>query len=393
MKKIPLTGRVAAGRFALVDDGDYELVAQYRWHAARRGRSGREDQVYAATSTWSEGARKSVFMHTLIAGFLGVDHVNHDGLDNQRHNLRRATRSQNGGNKRRRRTASSQYKGVSWAADRKLWGAQIVRDGTLRLLGWHKDEADAARAYDAAARELFGPFACVNFPGPGESPAAWVTEQPATAAVPGVPRPPEGVGRSPYIGVLWDSDRNDRWYAVIKSGGRTRRLGFYFSDIRAALVRDEAARELHGDAARLNFPDGLTPELEARMLADEKAGEAVTAARKAAGNQAKSESMRQAVARREPRTGTCETCGKEYETLAASPTRFCSRECQAQDYNDRRRVAPEDDGRRNRPARTATCTVCGEEFTHHSNKEVLYCSGACSSRAYKRRKKAAAGAG
>ena len=291
MQKIPLYSRIAAGRVALVDDEDFELVAPYRWYAVKRGRKGREDQTYAATSGRVPGSdRRETFMHVLISGGLGIDHENHDGLDNQRENLRPASTSENGGNKRRRRTASSQYKGVSWAADRRLWGAQIVRDDTLQLLGWFGDEAEAARAYDAAARQIFGEFACLNFPGPGEQSADWSVDDTLTAARPDAQPLPPGVGKSPYVGVLWDTARGDRWYSVIKAGGKTRRLGFYFSDVRAALARDEAACELHGERAVLNFPDGLSPELTAKMLADEEAGAAVALTIKERGNRARSES-------------------------------------------------------------------------------------------------------
>jgi hypothetical protein len=75
-------------------------------------------------------------------------------------------------NKRKtRRFATSRYKGVSLHPHTKRWVAKICVSGTDRRLGAFDDERDAAEAYDAAAREHFGEFACVNFPRPGESPA------------------------------------------------------------------------------------------------------------------------------------------------------------------------------------------------------------------------------
>lgn len=385
MHEITLYGRIAAGRIALVDDDDYELVTRYRWHARKTGRDGREDQTYAATSGRAgEGHPKVLFMHGLIMGIVGVDHINHDGLDNRRSNLRAASRSENGGNKRRRRTASSQYKGISWNRQSKTWLVQIVRDSIPHYVGTFGDETEAANAYDDAARQMFGAFACVNFPREGESSADWTTEEFATAAPAGAVPLLTGVGVSPYVGVMWDKGRNDRWYSVIKVEGKRSRLGFYFSDIRAALAHDEAARELHGAIAILNFPDGLTPELEAKMLADEAAGEALATAIQEAGNRAKSETMKA----RPLQTRVCEFCGEQYETRSGMETQYCSEKCTRRAKAQAKREEF-GDGRANRATKIATCSVCHNDFAHTSNKEVLYCSSACSSKAYKLRKKAA----
>jgi hypothetical protein len=170
MKTVPLHGKKAAGRVVRVDDGDYELVSQYRWNAwelapdlqKRPGRSTRGP--YAVAMMRIDGRLRQVRMHCLIMGITGVDHIDHDGLNNQRYNLRPATKAQNNRNKRSIPGSTSQYKGVSWLRSKRIWVAAIRHNGLQREMGRFASELQAAYAYDAAARELFGEFAYVNFP-------------------------------------------------------------------------------------------------------------------------------------------------------------------------------------------------------------------------------------
>jgi hypothetical protein len=92
---------------------------------------------------------------------LEVDHINGDRLDNRRINLRIATRSQNAMNRPRTRTNTSGFKGVSRLGS--LWCAQIKLEGKLHYLGRYADPAEAARAYDVAAKIMFGQYARPNF--------------------------------------------------------------------------------------------------------------------------------------------------------------------------------------------------------------------------------------
>lgn len=100
-----------------------------------------------------------------------VDHWNGDTLDNRRANLRATDPSHNGGNQRVRRSNSSGYKGVAWVKRNRKWLAQILVNGRSRHLGYHDDIEAAARAYDQAAIEAWGEFACVNFPIGNQRPA------------------------------------------------------------------------------------------------------------------------------------------------------------------------------------------------------------------------------
>lgn len=103
-------------------------------------------------------------MHCEVVGGVGVDHRDHNGLNNQRKNLRKATQSQNNGNLRKTPGRSSQFKGVSFRRDRGCWKSQIRFHGQLHFLGLFDCEKLAARAYDCAARQFFGEFALLNFP-------------------------------------------------------------------------------------------------------------------------------------------------------------------------------------------------------------------------------------
>lgn len=181
MKTVRLAGKKAAGRVVLVDDKDFDLVNDYGWFVFDQKRRGRLHGPYAATNvTLPDGRRTMIYMHKLITGWPQTDHINHDGLDNQRANLRPATQAQNRHNGRPYARGTSQYKGVSWNRERRAWVAQITRSGRVCNLGRFFSETDAARAYDAAAREAYGEYAYLNFPLPGDL-VLPETDLPATA--------------------------------------------------------------------------------------------------------------------------------------------------------------------------------------------------------------------
>jgi hypothetical protein len=92
-----------------------------------------------------------------------IDHINHDGLDNRMVNLRLCTRRQNNANQRKAR-GSSRFKGVTWDELHQKWRAQVGYENKRIYLGIFDSETEAAGAYDAKAKELFGEFAAVNSP-------------------------------------------------------------------------------------------------------------------------------------------------------------------------------------------------------------------------------------
>jgi hypothetical protein len=146
------------GKFARVDFCDFDRVNQFNWYAARYGRHG---QLFYAQR---EENGTTIKMHRFIIGAPGiiVDHRDGDGLSNCRSNLRVASNQQNGGNRKKCITPkTSKFKGVY--ACRGKWRASIRLNWKLVHIGYYEDETEAARAYDAKARELFGEFACPNF--------------------------------------------------------------------------------------------------------------------------------------------------------------------------------------------------------------------------------------
>lgn len=157
--EIPLT----QGQFAIVDDEDAELVlAQGRWFAKRDGRT-----FYAGRKTRRVGGgQATLHLHTLLTGWPLVDHVNGDGLDNRRANLRPATKVENSRNRRLQSNNRSGFRGVSWITAKRRWRASICVQGRRIYLGHYTTPEAAAAAYDAAAREHFGEFARLNFPSP-----------------------------------------------------------------------------------------------------------------------------------------------------------------------------------------------------------------------------------
>ena len=164
MMTVPLYGVKAAGRVALVDDADYDLVMQHRWNVLEQERPGNQRKMgpYATSNLPDYGT--TILMHKLLTGWPGTDHIDHDGLNNQRYNLRQATGSQQLQNARKRAGASSVFKGVSWDPANGKWLVRICVSGRQRNLGRHASETDAALAYDAAALEAFGEYAYLNFP-------------------------------------------------------------------------------------------------------------------------------------------------------------------------------------------------------------------------------------
>ncbi len=156
-RKINLT----QGKYAIVDVEDYESLNSVKWHAVEN-----YNTWYAYRSERINGKNRSIQMHRKIINPPEdkiVDHVNHNGLDNRKANLRLVSHEQNvWNNRKQKRINSSQYKGVTKKSSK--WEVCIRHKGKYVYLGRFDDEQAAARAYDAKAKELFGEYACLNFP-------------------------------------------------------------------------------------------------------------------------------------------------------------------------------------------------------------------------------------
>lgn len=155
---IPLT----QGYFAQIDDSDYEEVSKYKWRA-----SVTKTTVYArGTTRGSHTNRTSILMHRLILDILDSkeqgEHKDHNGLNNQRSNIRISTQSENMANRAKRSGKSSKYLGVCWNKRLNKWEARIGKNRILRHLGYFSDEQSAAKAYNDATLISYGEFATIN---------------------------------------------------------------------------------------------------------------------------------------------------------------------------------------------------------------------------------------
>ena len=151
MKEIELT----KGKVASVDDEDFDSLSIHKWYYHSEGYAARREK----------GTNKMIFMHRQILGTpkgFDTDHINCDGLDNRKCNLRLASRAQNLFNVKIGRGNKSGYKGVSWHKAAKKWEACIKANGKKLYLGCFATTELAAAAYNKAAVKHFGQYARLN---------------------------------------------------------------------------------------------------------------------------------------------------------------------------------------------------------------------------------------
>lgn len=156
-KQIPLT----QGKFALVDDDVYEWASRYKWQVQPH-----RNTFYARRNGGVWPFSKTIRLHREIMSApsgVQVDHINGDGLDCRRVNMRLCTHTENQHNSRRRTDNTSGYRGVYLHKASKKWDARIKVNGKVLFLGHFTSPEAAARAYDEAAKKYHGDFANLNF--------------------------------------------------------------------------------------------------------------------------------------------------------------------------------------------------------------------------------------
>jgi HNH endonuclease len=146
---------LSQGQSALVDDEDFEWLSKYKWG------------FYGPKNYAQNGARnrkpQTILMHRLILDApkgLVVDHIDGNGLNNQRSNLRLATRRQNAHNRPKQANNQSGFKGIS--KHHRRWKATIRANGKCIYLGLFKTAELAGAVYDQAALKFHGEFARMN---------------------------------------------------------------------------------------------------------------------------------------------------------------------------------------------------------------------------------------
>lgn len=155
-KQIPLNGKSGQGKFAVVDDEDYERLSQYRWRLNGQG--------YAIRHKPLGGHKyKTVAMQRDVIDCSlknAIDHKDHNPLNNQKSNLRVATRSQNSANMKKTAKTKSGYKGVTF--HKGTWDARIGVNYKRIHIGCFHSPEEAAIAYNEASLKYYGEFAFLN---------------------------------------------------------------------------------------------------------------------------------------------------------------------------------------------------------------------------------------
>jgi hypothetical protein len=252
--RVPLTH----DKYAFIDEEDAERVSEHSW-------------TYLWSPNWPNRAyaqtgikKRAVLLHRFILGVASdedVDHINRNGLDNRKCNLRPCDQTHNNANSRKRVTTKG-YRGVQAVASG--YRARIQHGGIVYRSEAYPSERQAAEAYDVLAREIFGEFAYQNL---SDAPVI-VPPIEHPDDLPIITKPSLGgvhIGPSGYRGVKYS--KNERlWSAAFTPGGKRRFLGYYRTAEDAARVYDEYVYQILGDAAVLNLPCDLGKPIPARIL-------------------------------------------------------------------------------------------------------------------------------
>lgn len=215
---------------AIVDEQDFDKIKDYKWSSIFCGKA---KSPYAVSSHFG----KIVYMHRIVMGAKSdqfVDHIDGNGLNNSRENLRFATTSQNNMNQCKRSDNTSGHKGISWCPDREKYQVYINIDRKRKSLGRYKTLEEAIYVRDQAVKAHYGEFARENssFPQNAEI-------EPQRA----IPRTLRRTGSNNSSGKTGVTKHGDRWMATITVDGKVKRIGIFEELENAVAAREKAERE------------------------------------------------------------------------------------------------------------------------------------------------------
>jgi hypothetical protein len=154
-----LTSKVHGVNSILFDVDDYDKIMEYHWYVYKKNSS-----TYAYAHIKRNGIYTKAKMHRVVTDekYTMVDHINGDGLDNRKCNLRPCSHTENMRNSKIRKDNSSGYRGVSWCKRDKIWKACIQVNGKHLSLKSGKTAKEAALLYNEGAKKYHGKFARLN---------------------------------------------------------------------------------------------------------------------------------------------------------------------------------------------------------------------------------------
>lgn len=207
----------------MVDDEDVEKIQKHKWYLKRR--AFRIQRVHYFENS-SIGSLHRYIMGCVKGDNLYVDHIDHNGLNLQKSNLRICSNGENGRNQLKRSANTSGYKGVHWDSHTNNWVARIGVNNKRISLGHYLDILKAARAYDIASIVFHGEFGLLNFDREIYSGIDCIAELDEI-----LPRETSSV----YRGVSYNTDAR-KWKVLLNPNNTKYNLGSYLDEKEAALA-------------------------------------------------------------------------------------------------------------------------------------------------------------
>ena len=235
MKYISLT----QNKFAIVDDEDFDILNQYSW--CKTGGT----KNYACNCKFGLMHRFIINLHNIfIPRDYEIDHINQNGFDNRKLNLRVCKRYQNRHNSKININNSSGYKGVFYEKRSKLWKSVIIIDNKLINLGIFSSSRLAGIAYQLAAKKFLKDFNCNHIHDVTEEEIRFIDP-----IINGFKNPQQY--DSIYHGVA--KTKEGKWRAYYSINSCQKRIGTFSTDIEAAIARDNYCRKNNISIRKFNF--------------------------------------------------------------------------------------------------------------------------------------------